>query len=371
MFISTDSCSDYLPSVTVAIPAYNEEAYIEKVVREFLASQYPRLIEIIIADGNSSDRTQEIVNKISLLDTRVKLLINPHQIQSYALNLILQQAKGEIFLRADAHCEYAPDYVEKCVKALLKTKADNAGGAQRFVAASAFQAGVAIAANSILGNGGAKYRNIDYNGYADTVYLGCFWRKALLEVGIQSNNSDSDAIEVFDTSQITNQDAELNQKLLDRNPEAIYVSSDIKVWYYPRKTWQSLWIQYFRYGRGRYLTSVKHPDRIQLRGKLPFLFILTIILLSLLDLFFSNLNLHLREIILIGLSIPFIESLRINWKLKERFATEIWRGKHQKIPSLLVRWFYTGITILTMPLAHFFGYGYQLCKNKILQNKDW
>ncbi|BAU63444.1 Glycosyl transferase, family 2 [Stanieria sp. NIES-3757] len=368
MVISPDSFANDLPSVTVAIPTYNEEAYIEKVVQEFLASKYPRLIEIIIADGNSSDRTQEIVKKISLLDKRVKLIINPHKIQSYALNLILQQAKGDIFLRADAHCEYASDYVEKCIKALLETKADNAGGAQRFVAAGAFQAGVAIAANSILGNGGAKYRNINYNGYADTVYLGCFWRKALLEV---DNNSDLEEINVFDTSQITNQDAELNQKLLNHNPEAIYVSSDIKVWYYPRKTWKSLWIQYFKYGRGRYLTSVKHPDRMQLRGKLPFLFILTLILLLLLDLFFSNLNLHIREIILAGLSIPFLESLRVNWKLKNRFANEIWRGKPELIPSLLTRWFYTGIVILTMPLAHFFGYGFQLCKNTILQIRGW
>ncbi|AFZ33852.1 glycosyl transferase family 2 [Stanieria cyanosphaera PCC 7437] len=368
MVISTDSFANDLPSVTIAIPAYNEEAYIEKVVQKFLASQYPRLIEIIIADGNSSDRTQEIVKQISLFDSRVKLIINPHKIQSHALNIILQKAKGDIFLRADAHCEYASDYVEKCVKALLETKADNAGGAQRFVAAGAFQAGVALAANSILGNGGAKYRNINYDGYADTVYLGCFWRKALLAV---DNNSNLNEINVFDTSQITNQDAELNQKLLSKNPEAIYVSSDIKVWYYPRKTWKSLWIQYFKYGRGRYLTSVKHPEQMQLRGKLPFLFILTLILLLLLDLAFSDLNLHIREIILAGLLIPLIESLRVNWKLKERFATEIWRGKSEQIPSLLVRWFYTGIVILTMPLAHFFGYGYQLFKNKILRIEGW
>lgn len=357
-----------LPSVTVAIPAYNEEAHIEKVVQEFLASKYPRLIEIIIADGNSSDRTQKIVHQISLSDTRVKLLINPHQIQSYALNLILQKAEGDVFLRADAHCEYAPDYVEKCIKALLETKADNVGGAQRFVAAGAFQAGVAIAANSILGNGGAKYRNINYDGYADTVYLGCFWRKALLEI---DNNSDLEVINVFDTSQITNQDAELNQKLLNRNREAIYVSSDIKVWYYPRKTWKSLWIQYLKYGRGRYLTSIKHPDRIQLRGKLPFLFVLTIIILSFLDLFFSNLNLHFQEIILVGLCIPFLESFRVNWNFKERFATEIWRGKVKQMPSFLVRWFYTAVAILTLPLAHFSGYGYQLCRNKIGRIDGW
>ena len=82
-----------------------------------------------------------------------------------------------------------------------------------------------------------------YDGYADTVYIGCFWRQALLDVG------------GFDTTQITNQDAELNQKLLSKSEQAIYISSKIRVWYYPRKTWKSLWIQYFKYGRGRYLTT--------------------------------------------------------------------------------------------------------------------
>lgn len=367
----TDLFYDSFPSVTVAIPTYNEEAHIEKVVRGFLASKYTRLIEILVADGNSSDRTQELVKKMSLWDERVKLLINPQKIQSHALNLIIAEAKGDIVLRADAHSEYAPDYIEKCVQALLKTKADNVGGAQRFVAKDTFQAGVAIASNSILGSGGAKYRDINYDGYADTVYIGCFWRKALLEAGIPSNNSDLYTIEVFDPSQITNQDAELNQKLLDKNPEAIYISSDIKVWYYPRKTWKALWLQYFKYGRGRYLTTIKHPERSQLRGKLPFLLVSTMIVLLCFDLFLSSANLYIKELFILGFVTAFIESLRVNIKLKSQFLIDIWRGSPESVPSFLSRWLNCGIVLITMPLAHFSGYGYQLFRNRILRVSGW
>jgi succinoglycan biosynthesis protein ExoA len=369
MVISTDSFTE-LPSVTIAIPAYNEEAYIEKVIQGFLATKYSRLVEILVADGNSSDRTQALVKQISLQDERVKLLVNPQKIQSHGLNLLLNKAEGDIFLRADAHCEYAPDYIEKCVEALQQTQADNVGGAQRFVAKNAFQMGVAVASLSVLGSGGAKYRNSDYNGYADTVYIGCFWRKALLAVGTKTQNSDLYDIEVFDTSQITNQDAELNQKLLDNNSQAIYISSAIKVWYYPRQNWQGLWIQYFKYGRGRYLTNIKHPERSQLRGKLPFLFVVTSIIFLAIDLFLTKIRLFIPELILLGIFLIFCESCRITWKYRHKITSEIWRSQ-QAQPLLITTAFWGFIAILTMVLAHSSGRAYQMFRHQVLKIKGW
>jgi glycosyltransferase involved in cell wall biosynthesis len=356
------------PTVSIAIPTYNEAIHIEKIVRCFLQTQYSNLIEILITDGGSNDGTQEIVNNLSLEDSRVKLLANPFKIQSAGLNIALEKSQGEIFLRADAHCDYAVDYVEKCVEALQTSKADNVGGAQRFVAQRNFQAAIALASHSWFGSGGAKYRDPNYTGYADTVYLGCFWRKALLEV--EQTVSDLTTLNVFDTSQITNQDAELNQKLLDKNPQAIYISSEIKVWYYPRKTWSSLWKQYFKYGRGRYLTTIKHPDRPQLRGKLPFLFVSSLLLFLIFDLFFASIDLYIQELCSFGLGLAFIESLRVNWKLQNNFNSQIWRGK-ESLPSWLSRWLGCAVVIITMPLAHFSGYGYQIFRYRILQTKGW
>ena len=171
---------DNLPTISLAIPTYNESANIERVIKGFLATEYQNLIEVIIADGGSNDNTQEIVKRLSTQDSRIKLIHNPLKVQSAGLNLILQECRGDIFLRADAHSDYAPDYIEKCVEALLESKALNVGGAQRFAAKTPFQAGIALSSKSILGSGGAKYRDPNYNGYAETVYLGCFWKKALI-----------------------------------------------------------------------------------------------------------------------------------------------------------------------------------------------
>ncbi len=346
-------------AVTVAIPTYNESDNIERVIQSFLSTKYPNLIEILIADGGSTDGTQDIIKRLSLEDSRVKLLHNPLKIQSTAMNLILKECTGDIFLRADAHSDYAPDYIERCVEALLESKALNVGGAQRFVAKTPFQAGVTLASKSILGSGGAKYRDANYDGYADTVYIGCFWRQALLDVG------------GFDTTQMTNEDAGLNQKLLNKSDKAIYISSKIRVWYYPRKTWKSLCIQYFKYGRGRYLTSTKHSNRLQLRGKLPFLVLSITIFMAFIDLFLPHLGLPIIELIPQGILLPFLDSLRLNWKYRRKFKEEFWRGSEEEMPSFVSRWFDCGITLLTMPIAHFSGYAYQLFRHKVLRVSSW
>jgi succinoglycan biosynthesis protein ExoA len=339
------------PTISIIIPAFNEANYIDHLVRHFLQTSYTNLIEILIADGGSTDGTQDIIKQLSAENSRVRLLNNPRKIQAVGLNIMLKECQGDIVLRADAHSDYAPDYIEKCVEALLKSGASNAGGAQRVVAKSAFQSGVALASRSFLGNGGAKYRDPNYQGYADTVYLGCFWKECILAVG-------GSYIE-----EATNEDAELNQRLISRNEHAIYIDPNIKSWYYPRENLYSLFIQYFKYGMGRCNTSKKHPLKAQLRGLLPSLVISTVFVLLIIDLMFPALGLPIKLVFCVGLLLPFLESLRVTLKLNRNFGTEIWRGNPTEHPSLFSRWIFCGLTLLTIPFAHFAGYIYQLGLN--------
>jgi succinoglycan biosynthesis protein ExoA len=364
-------------TVTIAIPTYNEADYIERIIEDFLKTNYANLIEIIIADGGSTDGTQEIVLRLASKNPRVKLLHNPQKVQSAALNLILEHCLGDIFLRADAHSDYAPDYIEKCVEVLLLSQSLNAGGAQRFVAKCAFQAGMALASRSILGSGGAKYRDPNYDGYADTVYLGCFWTKSLKEVGgycVEATpNEDTQLnlslIESFDREQTYNRDRPRNKTTTNIQSQAIYISPKIKVWYYPRKTWKSVCLQYFKYGKARHKTTIKYKKQLQLRGKLPIIIILTIIALLSTDLFFPHLGLHFKEIFIVILAIPLLESLRITSKFSRSFESEFWRGDTQQIPSFLSRWFFCAVSLLTMPVAYFFGYIISVAQSTFRNNR--
>ena len=66
------------PSVTVIIPAYNEEAVIERRLENLLALDYPsEKLQVVVASDASSDRTNELVEGIAAREPRVSLLDCP------------------------------------------------------------------------------------------------------------------------------------------------------------------------------------------------------------------------------------------------------------------------------------------------------
>jgi glycosyltransferase involved in cell wall biosynthesis len=248
-----------LPLVTIAMPAFNEERYIAKCIASVQAQDYPKdRIEILIADGRSTDRTREILAELAAADPRIKVIDNPARLQAAGLGLLAKQAAGDILVRMDVHCEYAADYVSKCVRVLEQTGADNVGGAQRAKAQTVFQRALCAALTSPLGVGGAKYRSADAEGFVDTVFLGAFRRKVFETVGL------------WDPAAITNEDSELNQRILDSGGQ-VYLSREIVVHYYPRDSFDALAKQYFRYGRGRARTLLKLGRFPTLRPIVPFL----------------------------------------------------------------------------------------------------
>jgi succinoglycan biosynthesis protein ExoA len=346
------------PTVSIAIPTFNEEQHIEDIIGKFQCSDYPAIIEILVADGMSTDQTRSIVQKMAREDPRIRLVDNPERVQSAGLNKLISLARGELFLRADAHCEYSDDYVQKSVETVEKTGALNAGGPQRFVAANKFQAYVALAVDNIFGSGGAKYRDKVYAGFADTVFLGCYQTEVLKELG------------GFLTNNVTNEDAELNIRLQKEQDNAVYINPEIKVWYYPRKDFKSLFKQYFRYGKGRSLTVFRHSTSRSGRGITPFLAILLLIILCAVLLLTGNgyYVLHLMGGLLLLLALTVAGTVL---KTGKTFEREIWRGSREDKPGPFARFFGVLTVVVTMNLAHFAGFGWQLVKVLFTGRKTW
>jgi glycosyltransferase involved in cell wall biosynthesis len=251
-----------LPFVSIAMPSYNEEHYIEECLRSLLGQDYPKdRMEILVADGGSQDKTREIINRIAKEDPRVRLVDNSaHRIQSYGMNLCIKESKGEFILVCDVHAEYANNYVSALVDAFLRTGADVAGGAQRAKAETWFQKALCAALSSPLGVGGAAYRSPDKEGWVDTVFPGSFRRTILEKVGL------------YDVKAVTNEDAELMQRVLEAGGR-VYLSKDVVVHYYPRKSFKLLAKQYFKYGDGRARTLLLHKRFPVLRPLIPFAFV--------------------------------------------------------------------------------------------------
>jgi len=255
------------PFVTIAMPCLDEANYIEACLRGVSQQDYPAdRLEILVADGGSRDGTREIVARVASQDPRVVLIDNPARLQAPGLNAAIRRARGDVIVRMDVHCEYAPDYVRKCVEVLERTGADNVGGAQRARAQVAFQRALCAVLESPLGVGGARYRSADNEGPVDTVFLGAFRRAVFERVGL------------YDPGAITNEDAELNQRIHSAGGK-VYLSREIVVHYFPRSSFRALARQYFRYGRGRARTLLKHGALLSLRPALPAALVATALLL--------------------------------------------------------------------------------------------
>jgi len=87
--IPSRKMQDYRPSISLIIPAYNEEKNIGETLQNVLSAHYPKKFEIIVVDDGSKDKTAEIVKKF-----KIKLLKGMHQGKAKAVNLAMKHARG-------------------------------------------------------------------------------------------------------------------------------------------------------------------------------------------------------------------------------------------------------------------------------------
>jgi peptidoglycan-N-acetylglucosamine deacetylase len=107
--------SDPPPSVTVLIPAHNEESVIKQTVSSVLASDLPDLKVIVVNDG-STDRTRELLDTHFGQDPRVRIIHQVNRGKAAALHLATSLADTEIVVTIDADTEVEPDAIRKLLR---------------------------------------------------------------------------------------------------------------------------------------------------------------------------------------------------------------------------------------------------------------
>jgi glycosyltransferase involved in cell wall biosynthesis len=125
--------SSHLPAcLSVVIPAYNEEATIATVLRKVLS--VPRLLEIIVVDDGSSDRTVEIVQQFTRDHPQIHLVKNSKNAgKTEALKQGFARTHGDIVIVQDADLEYDPEEISELIKPILDKKADVVYGSRFLV----------------------------------------------------------------------------------------------------------------------------------------------------------------------------------------------------------------------------------------------
>ena len=73
------------PAVSIIVPAYNVENYIERCLLSLIRQTFKN-IEIIVIDDGSDDMTSDIVNAFSSMDSRIKVIHQSNQVLSVARN---------------------------------------------------------------------------------------------------------------------------------------------------------------------------------------------------------------------------------------------------------------------------------------------
>ncbi|MBN2474330.1 MAG: glycosyltransferase [Pirellulales bacterium] len=247
-----------LPFVSVIMPVRNEKAFIHRSIGAVLAQDYPLdRLEVIVADGMSTDETPRLVRSACEQHRNVKLVDNPSRIVPTGLNAALRIARGEIIVRIDGHCEVAPDYVRQCVKHLTLGTADGVGGPIETIGESFVARTIAVAMGSAFGVGGSPFRTAKgCTMCVDTIAFPAYTRKAMRRAG------------PFDEEFVRSQDCEYNHRLV-RLGCRLLLSPEIRSRYYSRASLRSLCRQYFQYGYWKVRVLQKHPRQMRLRQLLP------------------------------------------------------------------------------------------------------
>ena len=234
------------PLVSIIIPCRNEEKFISKCLESLISQDYLRLrasfaevasatkaeqgfggqakenLEILVVDGESQDKTREIVEGYARKYSFIKLLENPKRFTPFGFNIGIRQSKGEIVMLGGAHAVYEKNYISKCVKYLGEYGADNVGGALKTVPKedTLIARSIAISLSHPFGAGGSYYKTGSKEPrWVDTVFGGCYKKEVFDRVGL------------FNEKLIRSQDMDFSQRMKRLGLKTLLVP-DAKAFYY-------------------------------------------------------------------------------------------------------------------------------------------
>jgi glycosyltransferase involved in cell wall biosynthesis len=247
LFARVPQVSDVaLPKVSVIICSYNGASTVESCLRSMRRIRYPGEYEVIFVDDGSTDNTQQILRKFP----EVRNIRQKNMGLSFARNVGMQQATGQIIVYTDSDCEADEDWLYYIALSMVRSKHGGMGGPNLIP-----DEGSWIADCVGLSPGGPTHVMID-DRTAEHV-PGCnmaFWRDIAMKVG----GFDSQFRKAGD-------DVDFIWRLQHLG-YTIGFSPAAQVWHYRRNTIQAYLKQQRGYGEAEALLKFKHPDHFNILG---------------------------------------------------------------------------------------------------------
>ena len=257
--------------ISVICPIYNEERYIGKCIESIMRQDYPKEdMEVLFVDGMSTDRTRAIIAGYLPQCPYVRILDNPKRIVPYAMNKGIEEARGEVIIRIDAHTYYERNYFSALVRRLYELGADDVGAVCKTDVLNKTPKTLAIkeVLSNKFGVGNSVFRTgVDKVMEVDTVPFGCWRREVFEKYGM------------YDTRLVRNQDIELSKRIL-RGGGKIFIVPDTFCTYLARETFKGLARNNFQNGKWNILTVyfTRQFDSLSLRHFVPMIFVLSLVL---------------------------------------------------------------------------------------------
>lgn len=293
---------ELVPLVTVVVPMRNEERFIGECLDSLTRQDYPSdRIEVLVVDGRSEDASRSIVLAKSWEYDFIRLLDNPKRIAPAALNVGIQNARGDVIIRLDAHNFAASDFISKNVAYLSKPGVDCVGGPIQIVSRSFVGKAISLAMSCPFGVGDSLYRYSQREQYVDTVQNPAYHREVFERVGY------------FDEELVRNQDIEFNYRLR-RNGGKVLLTPEVRSYYYPRSSLKGLWKQNFANGFWNIKTVRKTPGSLSVRHFVPLVFVIALGSSMLLSTFFTLARILLLFILSSYFALALGYSVMIGWR---------------------------------------------------------
>ncbi|MGB6482879.1 MAG: glycosyltransferase family 2 protein [Candidatus Acidiferrales bacterium] len=297
---------DELPRLSVIVPCRNEERFIAQCLNSILRNDYPMdRLEILVADGMSTDATSSIVGKYAEQYAFVKALRNQKRITPAGLNLGIAASAGEIICRIDAHARVAPDYLRRCVERLRNGDTDNVGGAMRTLPSDSSLAArsIALCMSHKFGAGNSVFRTGSEKAtYTDTVFGGCYRKETFARIG------------VFNERLPRSQDIEFNQRLRKSGGKILYDPA-IQCDYFASPDLRSFFKHNFTDGVWSVLPfAYSEVMPVRSRHLVPLFFVVTIVAFAALGLSFTICLLLWIAEMAIYVAASVASSVQVSWR---------------------------------------------------------
>merc|ERR1712023_519838 len=112
-----------MPDISVVVPVYNKEEYVEEAVRSALSQTF-QAIEVLVVNDGSTDGSGKICEMLAQEDARVRYWSQPNQGVVAARNHAIRHSRGRFIFPLDADDVMSAECLEKMYEAMLREKAD-------------------------------------------------------------------------------------------------------------------------------------------------------------------------------------------------------------------------------------------------------